>query len=52
MANTLFPLIDCYLEGIPNFQTAEWLMIYELLHNFSHVSWGFFCLDGFLAVKP
>jgi hypothetical protein len=31
--------------------TAEWLMIYELFHNVSHVSWGFFCLDGFLA-KP
>ena len=42
MANTLFPLIlDCYLAGISYFQTAEWLMIYELFHNVSHVSWGF-----------
>ena len=48
MANTLFPLIlDCYLAGISYFQTAEWLMIYELFHNVSHVSWGFFDLDGF-----
>jgi hypothetical protein len=44
-----FPPIDCYLEGIPYFQTAEWLMIYELFHNVSHVSWGFFDLDGFFG---
>ena len=50
MANTFFPLIlDCYLAGISYFQTAEWLMIYELFHNVSHVSWGFFDLDGFFG---
>ena len=50
MVNTFLSL-DCYLEGIPSFQTAEWLMIDELFRNVSHVSWGFFDLDGFLA-KP
>ena len=47
--------IDRYLEGIPYFKTAEWLMIYELFHNVSHVSWGSFDLDGFFGgetVKP
>ena len=51
MVNHVFSLIDCYLEGISYFQTAEWLMIYELFRNVSHVSWGFFDLDGFV-VKP
>ena len=53
-----FPLIDCYSEGISYFQTAEWLMIYELFHNVSQCftmfhmfHGGFFDLDGFLAVK-
>jgi hypothetical protein len=41
MVNHVFSLIDCYLEGISYFQTAEWLMIYELFRNVSHVSWGF-----------
>ena len=40
-----FPLIDRCLEGISYFQTVEWLMIDELFHNVSHVSWGFFDLD-------
>ena len=54
MVNHVFPPIDCYLEGIPSFQTAEWLMIYELFRNVSHGSWGFFCLDVFFGetVKP
>ena len=41
MVNHVFSLIDCYLEGISYFQTAEWLMIYELFRNVSHVSWVF-----------
>ena len=40
MVNHVFSLIGCYLEGISYFQTAEWLMIYELFRNVSHVRWG------------
>ena len=45
MVNHVFPPIDCYSEGISYFQTAEWLMIYELFHN---VSQCFTCFMGVL----
>ena len=49
--NVYFPHTSLFWRYLLSPYTAEWLMIYELLHNVSHVSWGFFDLDVFL-VKP
>ena len=49
--NVYFPHTSLFWRYLLSPYTAEWLMIYELLHNVSHVSWGFFDLDGFV-VKP
>ena len=46
MVNHVFPPIDCYLEGIPSFQTAEWLMIDELFHNVSQCFTMFHMFHG------
>ena len=49
--NVYFPHTSLFWRYLLSPYTAEWLMIYELFRNVSHVSWGFFCLDVFLA-KP